>query len=196
MRTLEALGIELPHVEGELENRTPFKGVLCPIDTPSQRPPGGAQGRRVIVTRQAAERALPSLIGAPLNAGDDLLDHDRSQPIGAVHQAYIANGDLWVEGVLYGRNFPSLVATIKRHKDQLGLSYEITGVEVESEAAPIWKLTACTFTGLACLKQSAAAYGDAPSIAARAAAAPDCWSPILIRLRHAGRALDGLARGR
>jgi len=194
MRTLDAIGITLPPVAGELDNRVPWKGILCPLDTPSQRPPGGAAGHRTIVTRQAAERALPSLIGAPLNASDGFGDHDRSQPIGAVHQAYIQGNDLWVEGILYGRNFPGIVATIKLHKDRLGLSYEITNCEVESEAAPIWKLTACTFTGLACLKQSAAAYGDDTSIAARAAAAPDVWRPVLAELQRRGRMLDGLAR--
>jgi hypothetical protein len=193
MRRLDAIGITLPPTEGTLENRVPWKGILCPLDTPSQRPPGGAQGHRTIVTRQAAERALPSLIGAPLNASDDFGDHDRSQPIGAVHKAYIKGADLWVEGILYGRNFPALVATIKRHKDQLGLSYEITGCEVESEQAPIWKLIACTFTGLCCLKQSAAAYGDDTSIAASRALIPDCWSPVLAQLRRRGRALDGMA---
>jgi hypothetical protein len=74
-------------------------------------------------------------------------DHDRSQPVGAIHKAYIKDNNLWVEGVLYGRNFPSIVAAIKRHKDRLGLSYEITGVEVEATDALVWKLTACTFTG-------------------------------------------------
>jgi hypothetical protein len=194
MRAFDGIGVDLPRAEGTLENRVPWRGVLCTIDSPSQRAPGGSQGHRVIVTRQAAERALPSLIGAPLNASSDgsFGDHDRSQPIGAVTQAYIQGGSLWVEGILYGRNFPNIVATIKRHKDQLGLSYEITGVEVEDERAPIWRLTACTFTGLACLKQSAAAYGNATSIAARAAAVPDVWAPILVELRRRGRVLAGL----
>ncbi|HSX82729.1 MAG TPA: hypothetical protein VLQ80_29735, partial [Candidatus Saccharimonadia bacterium] len=117
MRTLDGIGVELPHAEGTLENRVPWRGILCPIDSPSQRAPGGAKGHKTIVTRQAAERALPSLIGAPLNCASDggFGDHDRSQPIGAVHKAYIAGGNLWVEGILWGRNFPSLVATIKRH---------------------------------------------------------------------------------
>ena len=43
-------------------NRMPFRGVLTILDTPSDRPPAGARGHRVVLTRAAAEAALPSLI--------------------------------------------------------------------------------------------------------------------------------------
>src|SRR6185312_3513112 len=50
---LEALAVALPEVAGH-PNRVPFEGVLTLVDEPSNRPPSGARGHRVILTRAAA----------------------------------------------------------------------------------------------------------------------------------------------
>jgi hypothetical protein len=126
------------------------------------------------------------LVGAPVNAADNLGDHDRSQPVGAVLKAYIEGQNLVVEGILYARNFPQLVATIQRHKDQLGLSFEVTDCVIENEAAGIWTLTSCTFHGASILTKQAAAYGAATSIAAAAATPRSDYAGILRTLRERG----------
>jgi hypothetical protein len=59
---LEALAVALPEVAGH-PNRVAFEGVLTLIDEASNRPPSGARGHRVILTRAAAVAALPSLLG-------------------------------------------------------------------------------------------------------------------------------------
>ena len=59
---LRAMAVEFPVVHGH-PNRLPFEGVLTLVDVPSDRAPSGARGHRVILTRQAAETALPSLMG-------------------------------------------------------------------------------------------------------------------------------------
>jgi len=62
---MESMAIEMPRVEGH-PNRVGFRGVLTLVDEASDKPPAGARGHRVILTRAAAEAALPSLMGKPL----------------------------------------------------------------------------------------------------------------------------------
>jgi len=57
---LEAMAVQFPHVEGH-PNRVPFEGVLAMVNAPSDKAPAGARGHRVVLTREAAETALPSL---------------------------------------------------------------------------------------------------------------------------------------
>ena len=56
------MAIDIPHVEGH-PNRVPFDGVLTFLDTVSDKAPAGARGHCVLLTRAAAEQALPSLLG-------------------------------------------------------------------------------------------------------------------------------------
>ena len=59
---LEAMAVTMPQVRDH-PNRVPFEGVLTLVDVPSDRAPSGARGHRVILTRGAADAALPSLLG-------------------------------------------------------------------------------------------------------------------------------------
>src|SRR5690348_7224078 len=56
---LQAMAVEFPVVHGH-PNRLPFEGVLTLVDIASDRAPNGARGHRVILTREAANAALPS----------------------------------------------------------------------------------------------------------------------------------------
>ena len=59
---LEAMAVKIPHVDGH-PNRVPFEGVLTVVNAASDKAPAGARGHRVMLTREAAEKALPSLLG-------------------------------------------------------------------------------------------------------------------------------------
>ena len=61
-RELRAMAVEFPEVNGH-PNRLPFEGCLTLVDVPSDKAPSGARGHRVVLTREAAEMALPSLLG-------------------------------------------------------------------------------------------------------------------------------------
>jgi hypothetical protein len=63
---LESMAIAMPVFHGH-PNREQFRGVLTLVDTPSDKPPAGSRGHRVVLTRTAAERALPSLLGMGLD---------------------------------------------------------------------------------------------------------------------------------
>ena len=56
---LEAMAVRIPHVDGH-PNRVPFEGVLTVVNAASDKAPAGARGHRVMLTLEAAEKALPS----------------------------------------------------------------------------------------------------------------------------------------
>ncbi len=88
---LEAMAIELPRYDDH-PNRVPFRGVLTLLDVPSDKPPAGARGHRVLLTRTAAERALPSLLGMGLDYTPALDRHDARRKIGVITEATIVDG--------------------------------------------------------------------------------------------------------
>ena len=59
---LQAMALTMPRVAGH-PNRVAFEGVLTVVDEASDRAPSGARGHRVILTHEAAQAALPSLLG-------------------------------------------------------------------------------------------------------------------------------------
>ncbi len=76
---LEAMAITMPEV-ADHPNRIPFEGVLTVVDEASTRPPSGARGHRVILTREAAGAALPSLLGMAVDYAPKWDGHDAPLP--------------------------------------------------------------------------------------------------------------------
>lgn len=117
MIKLESMAVEMPEVAGH-PNRRPFRGVLTMVDAPSQRSPAGARGHLVILTRKAAERALPSLLGMALDYSPTLDRHDVRRKVGVITRAEIVGRNLEVGGYLFARDFPEIVNEIgkgRRH---------------------------------------------------------------------------------
>ena len=79
---LEAMAVKIPHVE-EHPNRVPFEGVLTVVNTASDKAPAGARGHRVMLTREAAEKALPSLLGMAVDYRPGWDGHDARRKIGS-----------------------------------------------------------------------------------------------------------------
>jgi hypothetical protein len=229
---LESMAVEMPVVEGH-PNRAEFRGVLTVVDVPSQRSPSGAKGKRVVLTRKAAEAALPSLIGMALDYAPAFDGHDARRKVGVITSADVVGRNLEVSGYLYAKDFPEIVQEVARcgrrrrnarprtsdfrsqvsagrHSHQspegrrlrdrlaaavselrgmihaaregqsggdsplvlraeasgggegagLGMSFELTKVNILDERARIWTLTDVTFTGAAILRKSKAAYQD------------------------------------
>lgn len=156
---IEALAVEMPFV-GAHPNRIPFRGVLTRVDQPSQRPPAGARGRRVVLTREAAEAALPSLVGMALDYTPGLDGHDARLKVGIITAAEIVESELRIGGYLFGRDFPELLRELKSPAARLGMSYELADARVEDVRAQVWRLTEVIFTGAAILKREKAAYNN------------------------------------
>jgi len=157
---LEAMAVTLPEVAGH-PNRVPFEGVLTLVDEPSNRPPAGARGHRVILTRAAAMAALPSLLGMAVDYTPQWDGHDARRKCGIITEAEVEGNLLKVSGVLYAKDFPEVRQQMERSlPGTMGMSYELADAHVEDMHAVIWKLTRATFTGAAILLCEKAAYRD------------------------------------
>lgn len=168
---LSSMAIAMPAVHGH-PNREPFRGVLTLVDTASDKAPAGSRGHRVILTRTAAESALPSLLGMALDYSPSFDRHDARRKVGVITRAEIAGKELQLSGYLYAKDFPELVKQIesgiihaggaarRRLQNPLGMSYEISDASVADTRARIWTLTCVTFTGAAILRRDKAAYRD------------------------------------
>jgi hypothetical protein len=157
---LEAMALRIPHVHDH-PNRVPFEGVLTVVNTPSDKAPSGARGHRVMLTREAVENALPSLLGMAVDYRPGWDGHDARCKIGIVSEANLKGKKLVVKGYLYARDFPDAAKAIQAHAlEALGMSYELADARVEDMRAEIWKLTRITFTGAAILLREKAAYKE------------------------------------
>ncbi len=160
--SLESMAIEMPAVHGH-PNRAGFRGVLTIVDVASDKSPSGARGHRVLLTRRAAEAAIPSLMGMGLDYSPALDRHDARRKIGVITRAEIVGRVIEVGGFLYAKDFPEIVAEIGRPgsvrgRAGLGMSYEIADALVEDIKASVWVLNRVTFTGAAVLRRDKAAY--------------------------------------
>ena len=89
----EAMAVTIPHVEGH-PNRVPFEGVLTVVNSASDKAPAGARGHRVILTREATERALPSLLGMAVDYRPGWDGHDARRKVGLLTEASLAGNRL------------------------------------------------------------------------------------------------------
>ena len=111
MIELKSMAVAMPQVMGH-PNRTAFSGVLTMVDVPSERAPSGAKGHRVVLTRDAAEAALPSLLGMALDYSPSLDRHDVRRKVGVITRADIVGRNLELGGYLFARDFPEIVEEI------------------------------------------------------------------------------------
>ena len=159
------MAVEFPVVHGH-PNRLPFEGVLTLVDVPSDRAPSGARGHRVILTRAAAEAALPSLLGMAVDYKAGWDGHDARQKCGIITAAQVDGTKLTVSGYLFARDFPEMEPHISQHgtnmaagaETAMGMSYELADAHVADMRAQLWTLTRATFTGAAILLRDKAAY--------------------------------------
>jgi len=155
---LEAMAITMPEV-ADHPNRTSFEGVLTVVDEASTRPPSGARGHRVILTREAARTALPSLLGMAVDYAPKWDGHDARAKCGIITEADVLGNQLRVSGYLFGRDFPDVMQQLRRSDaDHMGMSYELADAHVADMRAEVWTLTRATFTGAAILLREKAAY--------------------------------------
>lgn len=158
--SMQAMAVALPEVAGH-PNRTPFTGVLTLVDEPSTKPPSGARGHRVILTRGAALAALPSLLGMAVDYAPTWDGHDARRKCGIITHADMEGARLHVAGYLYARDFPEVERQMRQcAPGAMGMSWELADAHVEDMRAEIWKVTRATFTGAAILLREKAAYRD------------------------------------
>jgi hypothetical protein len=161
---IEAMAVEFPEVHGH-PNRLPFEGCLTLVDVPSDKAPSGARGHRVVLTRAAAESALPSLLGMAVDYKTGWDGHDARQKCGIITSASLEGQRLMVAGYLFARDFPEFGPEAEPQggaglaaRGEMGMSYELADAHVADMRANLWTLTRATFTGAAILLRAKAAY--------------------------------------
>ena len=155
---MRGMAVEFPEVHGH-PNRLPFEGCLTLVDVPSDKAPSGARGHRVVLTKAAAETALPSLLGMAVDYKAGWDGHDARQKCGIITSATLEDQRLMVTGFLFARDFPEMEPEIaKAGQDAMGMSYELADAHVADMRASVWTLTRATFTGAAILLREKAAY--------------------------------------
>src|SRR4051812_6382885 len=154
---IESMAIAMPRV-AKHPTRLPFRGVLTLVAAPSARPPAGARGHRVLLTRAAAEAALPSLLGMGLDFTPSLDGHDARRKVGVITAAVVLKGTIEIRGYLFAKDFPDVVRELRAARNSLGMSYEVADAKVADTSAQVWVLNEVTFTGAAVLKKDKAAY--------------------------------------
>jgi hypothetical protein len=157
---MRAMAVEFPVVHGH-PNRLPFEGVLTLVDVASDKAPSGARGHRVVLTREAAEAALPSLMGMAVDYKAGWDGHDARQKCGIITAAEVDGRKLTVAGYLFARDFPEMELKIQGDgvgSGLMGMSYELADAHVADMRAQVWTLTRATFTGAAILLREKAAY--------------------------------------
>src|ERR1700691_2876338 len=102
---LEAMAVKIPYVDGH-PNRVPFEGVLTVVNAASDKAPAGARGHRVILTREAAALALPSLLGMAVDYRPGWDGHDARRKTGLLTDADLSGQRRVVRGYLCARDFP------------------------------------------------------------------------------------------
>jgi hypothetical protein len=153
------MAVEFPVVNGH-PNRLPFEGVLTLLDVASDKAPSGARGHRVVLTRAAAEAALPSLLGMAVGYKSGWDGHDARQKCGIITSALVDGQRLTVAGFLFARDFPEFGPGMdsRLEASALGMSYELADAHVADMRSQVWTVTRATFTGAAILLRDKAAY--------------------------------------
>src|ERR1035437_7219172 len=153
---MHAMAIEFPLVHGH-PNRLPFEGVLTLVDVASDKAPSGARRHRVLLTRAAAQAALPSLLGMAVDYKAGWDGHDARQKCGIITDAELDGRKLAVAGFLFSKDFPEIAPRLG-DEGLMGMSYELADAHVEDMSAQVWTLPRAPFTGAAILLRDKAAY--------------------------------------
>lgn len=163
---VEARSLDLPKTTHP--NKMPFSGILTRIDIASDKPPNGANGKRILVTKAAAEEALDSLLGMAVDLTKGLDGHDARNKVGLITGAHIDGNAIHIEGFIYASDFPQEALRIHLEQADLGFSFEARDLAVESMETDPLVVKRLSFTGAAILMKSDAAY-TMTSLAAAAA---------------------------
>jgi len=150
-------------IDEPAENRQLFTGILCSLDEASVKAPISNVGKKAVITQAAAEKAIPSIVGQPVNVAWNNPDgkfsgHDKTV-VGIFSKGWVQDGDLWVSGYLFNETFPKICASIKQEKNDLGFSYEILAKSYRTNGDEML-IDDFTFIGGTILYKTKAAYGD------------------------------------
>lgn len=153
-------------------NKVPFKCVLFKVDQPSDGSPSGAGGKLIRISSSVCDQYLHTFVGMALNIdyATGMADHEPRFKVAVIDKAYRSmDGCAWVEGYIYGKDFPDVVATIRYYNGlaaeynwseyQFGASLEMeASVQNAEDMENVLDVLEFCGTGAAILFAEAAAY--------------------------------------
>ena len=156
--------------------------MVTKVDIPSDGIPEGAWNR-VVFPAEEMEKALPLLIGMPVNAefnsegrnptgSSYLSSHDTTNIIGVFTEAWISGTDVGVKGHLFSETYPQEVKIIKAlaRQGELGMSIEVEVdelKEVEYQGKTVLEAYGLTPLGATILFKDKAAFAKTKFAAAK-----------------------------
>lgn len=136
-----------------------FEGCLCLVDVVSDAAPKFVLEHKVILTRAAAEAALPELAGMEIGNNDSWSGHAGKTVRGLVTAARIEGNELIVSGDVLLSAGPEWMRG-SWLEGNLGMSFELSSAHVADMSAPVWTFTKANFSGGAVLKKELAAWRE------------------------------------
>lgn len=151
-------------------NKMAWEGCITKLGTPSDGAPGGAQGRRIVITQEAAFTNHKTFEGMPLNctfgegffgSGEDVFTGHGDLIIGYIERAWIEGDSLMASGFIWKNNHPDVAFQAMNAKNSLGFSVEMFCPNCElGEDDGFVYVKEFTGTGCAMLFSECAAFGD------------------------------------
>ncbi len=142
--------------QDEHPNGMPWSGILLVTDQVSDQAPTGADGHKILVPKEVAERQLHTLVNMGLNYRSSRDGHAVRNKVGVITKAWMEGNAVKVSGLVWKKDFPEAVQDLKGQR--LGMSMELAKVLVDNPRSPVWKLNDFVFTGATALWPKSAAY--------------------------------------
>jgi len=166
LSSLSAMSLSVPTTENH-PNKMEFSGVLTKVDQASDLAPHGSYGKKVLIPKDVAEKAIPTLLGMGIDLTTNMKGHDRKKKIGVITAAHVDGNDVRIGGFFYANDFPKECQSIQANKEILGFSFEAERILVADLESDPLRIESLIFTGAAILEKNSAAY-HSTSIAANA----------------------------
>ncbi|MEC0241988.1 3-oxoacyl-ACP reductase [Paenibacillus dokdonensis] len=153
-------------------NKVSFKCALFAVDQPSDGSPMGAGGKKIRISSSVCDQYLQTFVGMAFNIDyvNGMTDHDPRFKVAVIEKAYRSmDGFAWVDGYVYGKDFPDVIATIRYYNGlvekygwteyQFGASLEMTAsVQNATDDENILDVMEFCGTGAAILFAESAAF--------------------------------------
>jgi len=140
-KNLKPRQFQLMDVANGHPNKIPFKCALFEVDKPSDGSPEGANGKCIRISSDVCDQYIDTFVGMAFNIDyhNEMRGHDTRFKVGVIEKAYrTMDGFAMVEGYLYGKDFPDVVATIRYYNglaDEYGWEEYRFGASLEMEAS-------------------------------------------------------------
>lgn len=138
-------------------NKMNFVATLCYIDQPSDAPPCGTNGKKLVLTRSAVENGIETMNLMGINVSDDFTGHNPREKVGVIEKAYVEGDELKGIGFIYAHDFPDVAYMIKNAVDDMGFSIEACITRKNEDENNVYA-EEVTFTGVCMLWAKSAAF--------------------------------------